>query len=86
MILLRNASTLPFALLFEESSSTHLTAKFPIRTADYSDWVIKDWRNSPSVLLFLVGPELAGERLVIKMLRHNLEGDIVYLLGRMYLC
>ena len=85
MILLLNASTLPFALLSEESSSTHLTAKYPLRTADYTDWAIKDWRNSPSVSLFLVGPEPAGERLVINMLHHNLDGDIVYLLGRMYL-
>lgn len=85
MILLRNASTLPFALHCEESLSAHFTTKFPISTADYTDLVIKDRRNSSLVLHFLIGSELAGERLVIKMLRHNLEWDIVFLLNRMYL-
>jgi aminoglycoside phosphotransferase family enzyme len=69
MILLSSASTPPLELLCETSSFPRISANFSREASQYTDCQITDWNKSPSALLFLVWHEVAGQQLVLKMLR-----------------
>lgn len=69
MIVLRRASTPPLASLFDAKTSPSISTVFSNVTQIYTEWMIADWSDSPSALLFLVEHETSGERRVIKMLR-----------------
>jgi aminoglycoside phosphotransferase family enzyme len=69
MIVLRNASTPPLELLCHISPSLYSPIQNFRITSHHNDWIIKDWHNSPSALLFHVGHDSMDEGLVIKMLR-----------------
>jgi aminoglycoside phosphotransferase family enzyme len=69
MIVLRSTSTSPLAFLFDAKTSPSISAAYSNITPDYTEWMITDWHDSPSAILFLVEHETSGERRVIKMLR-----------------